>query len=290
MVIRKTDRVSTVLKHDESLIEVFVSLSPAFERLRHGSLRRVMSRLVTVEQAARMAGVDADELVDRLNDSDGKPYRGAERADTSGASVTMEAVPADLAGLAEDLIVDVDVRESLRRGEEPFSRIMAARREMPPGGALRVRAIFEPVPLYAAMGKQGLAHHTEKLGEEDWRVWFFAGDVGPASASDQDPGESGERCSADEEVGDSRHQEQAPAASASEGVVVLDVRGLGPPEPMVRTLEALETLPEDATLVQINVRVPQFLLPMLDQRGFEYEIREQEPELVRVFIRRAAYP
>ena len=56
---------------------------------------------------------------------------------------------------------------------------------------------------------------------------------------------------------------------------------------MLRTLAALEQLPAGGVLVQINVRVPEFLLPLLDERGFTYEIREQEPGLVRVFIRRA---
>lgn len=78
----------------------------------------------------------------------------------------------------------------------------------------------------------------------------------------------------------------APAGEEADPVVVLDVRGLEPPEPMVRTLAALEALPADGTLVQVNVRVPQLLLPHLEQRGFTYEVREQEPDLVRVFIRR----
>ena len=68
-------------------------------------------------------------------------------------------------------------------------------------------------------------------------------------------------------------------------VIVLDVRGLEPPEPMVRTLEALAEMPRGKTLVQINVRVPQFLLPKLTERGFTYDIREQGPDLVRLFIR-----
>ncbi len=36
------------------------------------------------------------------------------------------------------------------------------------------------------------------------------------------------------------------------------------------------------------MRVPEFLLPLLDERGFVYQIREQEPGLVRAVIRRAA--
>ncbi len=65
-MIGRGDRVSEVLRADESLLEVFTSVSPAFEKLRNPRLRKVMSRLVTVEQAARIAGVDPDELVRRL--------------------------------------------------------------------------------------------------------------------------------------------------------------------------------------------------------------------------------
>jgi tRNA 2-thiouridine synthesizing protein A len=68
----------------------------------------------------------------------------------------------------------------------------------------------------------------------------------------------------------------------------LDVRGLEPPEPMVQTLEALERLPVGKVLVHINTRVPRMLLPKLTERGFSYEIREESPDLVRVFIRRSS--
>ncbi len=95
-------------------------------------------------------------------------------------------LPAALAAVPPDRVVDLDVRDQLRRGEEPFSRIMAARRSLPDGGVLRVRAIFEPVPLYAVMARQGLAHWTEQLGEEDWRVWFYAKEEAPAGAEPGD--------------------------------------------------------------------------------------------------------
>ncbi|HET9947766.1 MAG TPA: DUF2249 domain-containing protein [Longimicrobiales bacterium] len=290
MVIRKSDRVATVLKADESLIDVFVGLSPAFERLRNPAMRKVMARLVTVEQAARMAGVDADTLVARLNgarpDADA-PAPGGSEPPTSHAAYAPRTppaeaprtAPAELERIPGALRVEVDVREDLRSGREPFSRIMAARRQVPPGGALRVRAIFEPVPLYAVMEKQGFDHFTEQLGPEDWSVWFYPAD----SNGQREP--SGARVSA--EPAAAVAAEDAADDDSGEGVVVLDVRGLEPPEPMMRTLSALESLPPGGTLVQLNVRVPQFLLPQLEERGFVYEIREQRPDLVRVIIHRA---
>ena len=181
---------------------------------------------------------------------------------------TGEALPAALRAIPRERIVELDVREALRAGQEPFSQIMAARAQVPPGGALCLRAIFEPVPLYAVLGKQGFTHHTERLAGDDWRIWFYPADAATAPA-----------------VGPAASAEGAPPEYGDD-VVVLDVRGLEPPEPMLRTLEALESLPAGGTLVQLNSRVPQFLLPMLAERGYRYDIREQSPDLVRLFITR----
>src|SRR5690606_24209521 len=127
VVIRREDRVATVLRLDESLIDVFVSLSPAFERLRNPAMRKVMARLVTVEQAARMAGIDPDELVARLNGGRAGARAGAGEVIEKGTTGANEP-PAALRAIPEDEVVAVDVRADLRAGKEPFSRIMAARR------------------------------------------------------------------------------------------------------------------------------------------------------------------
>jgi len=188
--------------------------------------------------------------------------------------------PEALERVDADAVVEVDVRDDLRSGREPFARIMSAVGQVPPGGVLCLRAIFEPAPLYRVLGSRGFAHWTEKLADDDWRIWFYAeADTGEATPAAR-VAEGGAP-----QVGAAREGAGA-EADAVEDVVILDVRGLEPPEPMVRTLEALETLPAGATLVQLNVRVPQFLLPKLEERGFTYEVRRQSDDLVRVFIRR----
>ncbi len=304
-MIHPNDRVSSVLARDEGLIEVFVSASPAFAMLRNKVSRRTMAKLVNIEQAARIAGIETSVLLTRLNEAlqargggaespegaspaavspAGSPMAGL-RAPTapanevpasgaaaidapSGSGLTPEPEPAP-PGLFEtpaDRLVELDVREELRAGKEPFRLIFDAARGLAPEQILRLRAIFEPAPLYAVLGRLGLAHYTERLAADDWRVWFYR-DAGAASTATT--------AGADE---------APPPMDPDEAVVVLDVRDLEPPEPMVQTLEALASLPRGKTLVQINQRVPQFLLPKLEERGFTYEIREQSPSLVRIFI------
>lgn len=50
----------------------------------------------------------------------------------------------------------------------------------------------------------------------------------------------------------------------------LDNRGLEPPQPMMRTLEALKTLPEHEKLIILNDRRPMFLYEQLDEMGYKY--------------------
>jgi TusA-related sulfurtransferase len=70
----------------------------------------------------------------------------------------------------------------------------------------------------------------------------------------------------------------------------LDHRGLEPPLPMVRTLEALAALPAGATLVVRNDRVPVYLLPQLDARGVRYQVDALEDGSVRLTLQTPAAP
>lgn len=66
----------------------------------------------------------------------------------------------------------------------------------------------------------------------------------------------------------------------------LDNRGLEPPVPMVRTLEAYERLAPGGRLVIHNDRVPVYLLPQLEARGASFEVDERPGGDARVTIRR----
>lgn len=72
--------------------------------------------------------------------------------------------------------------------------------------------------------------------------------------------------------------------------VFLDNRGLEPPVPMVRTLEAFERLAPGQRLTIHNDRVPIYLLPQLEARGAAVEIEELPGGAARVLITRTAVP
>lgn len=304
------ERVSDVLARDESLLAVFERQAPPLGKLRIRAMRRVMARLVTVEQAARMAGVSAAKLTRALNEALGIPQAlmdadtihptatGATVADTSwqhhaaasggpanafgsGASgMVPRAVHAEPRTRPPSArVVELDVREDLRAGREPFSRIMAAVAALGEHHVLHLRATFEPVPLVAVLAKRGFACETHEHAADDWSAWFWRPESGePGAASKQEQGAATALAEALPHI---------PDDAARGDIVWLDVRGLEPPEPLVRTLAALEMLPAGHTLVQVNLRVPQFLFPLLAERGFSCALDDSAADRVLVRIWRS---
>ncbi|WP_044748726.1 DUF2249 domain-containing protein [Bacillus alveayuensis] len=66
--------------------------------------------------------------------------------------------------------------------------------------------------------------------------------------------------------------------------MILDNRGLEPPQPMMRTLAALETLKDGETLTIINDRRPMFLYEQLDELGYSYETTERDDGSFQITI------
>lgn len=66
--------------------------------------------------------------------------------------------------------------------------------------------------------------------------------------------------------------------------MILDNRGLEPPQPMMRTLAALENLKEIETLTIINDRRPMFLYEQLEELGYKNRTEQQEDGSYKIEI------
>ena len=88
-------------------------------------------------------------------------------------------------------LITVDVREDIRMGREPFSKIMGAANSLAGHQSLRLIAPFEPTPLYALLGRQGFTHQSKALEDGSWEIQFTRNDpsnspsTAPAAAPDR---------------------------------------------------------------------------------------------------------
>ncbi|WP_234555134.1 DUF2249 domain-containing protein [Thermus caliditerrae] len=263
-VVRPEMRVAEVLRRWPELLRVLVEASPAFQRLKNPLLRKTLPNLVTVAQAARMGGLEPEELVARLN-----------------RALGVEARPEVLGGEAESLLgappppwlsaplgFHLDVRPILERGGEPFQAIMAAAREVGPGERLVLEVLFEPIPLYKVLGKQGFLAWCERLGEGHYRVHFYRQGVGKGQEVAAGPASLSE------------------ADWESYQAEVYIEENLEPPLPMMRVLEALASLRPGEKLLVHHVRRPVHLLARLQAEGHTYLLKDLGPGQVKILIRK----
>lgn len=163
---------------------------------------------------------------------------------------------------------ELDVRPILRNGGEPFSAIMEAVAALAPGQSLRLLATFKPIPLFQVLGAHGYEPAAREIGNGDWEVLFTPVDSAVASAVSL-----GDRAAAPED--------DWPPASTQ-----IDCRDLMPPEPLVKTLEAVEALSPGDTLAALLPREPQFLFPELEARGCLWRGEAQADGSYKIMIRR----
>jgi uncharacterized protein (DUF2249 family) len=260
-VIAADVTLARLLEERPELLDVLVRFHPHFAQLRNGMLRKLMGSRVTLGEAARVAGVSVDALLAELRRAAGEAEPATGRCPEQAAcgghhgSSAFEATPRP-AVLTAFHPVELDVRDDIRRGAEPFARIMSAVKGLAEDEALVLRTPFEPVPLYDVLGRRGLEHWTERHEATDWSIWFYRADVAARSAGTQPRSD-----------------------------LVIDVRDLEPPQPMVLVLQRLDTLAPGEILTVIHGRRPMFLYPQLDERGFLHDTDEPEPGMVRIRIR-----
>ncbi len=137
------------------------------------------------------------------------------------------------------LVHEFDVRPLLAAGQGPIGAILQAVHALPPGGSLRLIAPFEPVPLYARLGDAGFDHAVRQRGDGAYEVTF------------------------------------SPRAPRRPDPMLLDLRGLEPPQPMMRVLEEIEGLPDGGVILARTRFRPVHLLEILEQRGYVGDSAEQ---------------
>jgi hypothetical protein len=71
-------------------------------------------------------------------------------------------------------ILTLDMRDDVRNGREPFSKVLAAAENLKSTAILLITP-FEPVPLYRLMARQGFSHESKPTESGDWEVLFLRG-------------------------------------------------------------------------------------------------------------------
>lgn len=264
MKITPQTKIIDIIRAHPQIIEVLASYNSRFELLRNPIMRRTFARLATVEHASKVAGVSLTELVKLLNNAIGEKVSEEDIVEEKGDNKQAGIPVKDIIEQNQVKTIKLDVRDIMKKGEEPFNIIMHTVANLNKGEALILETIFEPVPLYDVLKKRGFEHYTEALAHDHYKIWFYK--------------TGWEKVEEEKNSTLNRIKEEG-------NTVYLDVRGLEPPQPMAMILETMAKLDPSKILVVRHERVPMFLYPKLEEKGYTYETHQIDKHNVQLLIR-----
>lgn len=208
---------------------------------------------------------------------------------------------------AEHPIVELDVRPHLSKKLEPFQLIMDTVKGLHPQDVFVLHAPFKPTPLLGILKMKGYSSTAERISTDHWVTTFVhkKNKTWPKGLSGISAVES--RTEAHDElsacagkpdlldmaadadflaspVANRKSVDGSVAARAEAKVITLDNRGLEPPQPMMRTLAALDRCQSGEVVLIHNDRVPVFLIEELNRLGCSYTVDEQADGTAKVSI------
>lgn len=245
-MITKDLKISKLLVQYPNSLNVLLNISPHFSKLQNKFLRKALAGRVTIEQAASIAGVDLNNLLNELNGNGSATSRvSASLGDGEASEENSEFH----ISFNEEKIVTLDVRPILNSGKDPLQNILSKVKKLKPDEVLLIINSFEPIPLYSLLKKKGFSHHT-KNESDIFKVYFYKTEEETDKISSEKSAEN-----IDE--------------NDFENIVELDVSQLQPPEPMMKILENLNTIDDNSCLLVHHHREPHLLYPKLEERAYQ---------------------
>ena len=265
MIINANTKISKILKQNPDALEAIISINPKFEKLRNPLLRKLMAARTSIGMASKVGGFSVEKFFEKLQPLGFEP----DRETAPESNMEKPKLPAFFHAVKPEQIIDFDVRPIIDAGEDPLSSIVAKVKSIPKGGVLKIINTFEPTPLISLLKKQGFESFVDMIDDQLIETYFYK--TGDEALKINEEETNAEGWDALIKKFEGKMQE-------------VDVRHLEMPQPMMTILDSIEKLPEGNALFVYHKRIPVFLLPELKERKFDYRIKEEAPNEVRLLI------
>ena len=294
MVVTKDTKISKILKEKPEAIDVIAGINSNFKKLQNPILRRSLATRVSVKDAARIGKVPVNDFLKVL-----------EKVGFDVEYVTGNApndnvrhpLPPDF---SDKEIVTLDVRPIINEGKDPFGYINKTAKQIKPEQILLIINDFEPIPLIDYLTRKNFVHWMTQDQDGNYLTYFklnckkpgilqrlFGKKKIPCKYHDTDSNYETKQTKNIPETKNIINKDvdfEKVKKQFEEKMQEIDVRHLEMPMPMKTILENLVTLPSGYALFVHHKRMPQFLLPELEKRQFDYVAKQISPDYTYLII------
>jgi hypothetical protein len=166
LIITPKTKIYDLLEAYPQLEEVLIKAAPQFKKLTNPLLRKTVTRITSLAQAATIGNLKVEELVNKLRENVGQ----------TDISVTSEQSDINFKCpewfSTEKVASEIDVREMLNRGDHPVHEVLAEVKKLHDDKILKMIAPFNPIPLIEKSISLGYKHWVDKISDEEFFIFF----------------------------------------------------------------------------------------------------------------------
>ncbi len=266
MLVTANTKIGVIINSNPDAIDTLIAINKHFEKLKNPILRRVLAPRVTVMEAAKIGKCSVSAILQSLS--------------KIGFDIE-EVEPNPVQDLAESTAAtnkpsfdhQLDVRQSLAAGADPFKLIMKSLMEIGKGQTLLLINSFEPVPLMKILKAKGYRIAVIHEHNDLVQTYITKPDEESETPVEDAPNEL-QQASFDEIL-----------LKYRQALVEIDVRELEMPQPMIKILDTIDHLPSNKALYVHHKKVPVYLLPELKERGCRHVIIHEGTEVKMLIFR-----
>lgn len=167
LIITPKTKIFDLLEAYPELEDTLIGAAPEFKKLKNPVLRKTITRITNIGQAATIGGLNVEELVNRLRSRVGQGD--IEQMDETGTRYNVVRPE----WFYEDKIVKtIDIREMLNKGEQPVHEVLSAIKSLNDDDILEILAPFIPAPLLDKTMSLNYRHWLDKNDQTTFKIYF----------------------------------------------------------------------------------------------------------------------
>lgn len=167
LIITPETKIFDLLKEYPQLEDVLIEITPVFKKLKNPVLRKTITRVTNLRQAAAVGDISLDKVINRLRSEVGQ-----DSLDNLKEEKKYEGSPSwfNSSKIAESL----DARPIINSGGHPLDTVIRAVKAMEKGKIFELVTPFLPMPLIDKVEAMGYESWSTQAGGDVFKTYFIS--------------------------------------------------------------------------------------------------------------------
>lgn len=167
LIITPKTKIYELLETYPDLEDVLITTAPQFKKLKNPVLRKTIARITSISQAAVIAGINTEELVNTL-----RKHVGQDRIETFVEGNNQYNTNCPEWFKNEYVIDTIDVSEMLNKGEQPVHEVLSRLNKLKKNEIIKIIAPFIPAPLIDKTISLQYLHWLKEISAGEYHVYL----------------------------------------------------------------------------------------------------------------------